>query len=169
MSSTLENTTLRGATQIVGTLNVPAGSITADDIATGADIPTSKTVHRHVLQYSQAGGASVADATVPIHIARGTTGTLIAVEVAILTAAIGDSTVTVDLQKSTGGGAFASMLTAVVEIDSSTVVRTAGAATLDSTSFTDGDILELIINATAGTGTLPQGLIVTVTLDETPA
>lgn len=169
MSATLENTTLRGSTNIVGTLNVPAGSITAAGIAAGANIETTKTVHRHAVNYSQASGASVASATVPIYIARGTTVTLQAIEVAILVAAAGAATVTIDLQKSTGGGAFATVLTGTIDIDSSTTVRTAVVGTLNTTGGTDGDIWQLVITATAGGGTLPQGLIVTLTLDETPA
>jgi hypothetical protein len=168
MSANLVDATIRNLV-VTGTLALPAGSLTNSHIAAGADIATSKLVHRHVLNYHQASGAAMADATVPLFIGRYTTGLLVAVEAAILVAAVGDSTVTIDLQKSTGGGAFATVLTATIDIDSTTVVRTVLAGTLDSTSFTAGDIYQLVIDATAGTGTLPQGLNVTVTIDETAA
>jgi len=169
MSNVLQDTTLRGVTNIAGTLAVPTGSITAQQIAAGANIETSKTIHRHVISYGQANGSAMADATVPIHIVRGTTDSIIAVEVAIMTAAVGDSTVTVDLQRSTAAGAFATALTGVVTLDSDTVVRTAEAGTLTASTLADGDILSIVVDATVGTGTLPQGLIVTVTIDETAA
>lgn len=169
MSGTLENTTLRGTTNIVGTLNVPAGSITNAGILSGTNVDASKLVHRHAINYFQASGSSVASATVPIFIARGTTVTLQAIEAAILVAAAGAATVTIDLQKSTGAGAFATVLSSVITLNSSTVVRTATAGTINTASGTDGDIWQLVITATAGGGTLPQGLIVTLNLDETPA
>jgi len=165
----LTNTTLRGTTNIVGTFSAPAGSVTAAMIAAGANIETSKTVHRHVLNYSQANGASMASATVPIHIVRGTTDAIVSIEVAIMTAAVGNSTVTVDLHRSTAAGAFATALSSVITIDVDTVVRTAEAGTLAATTLADGDVLAIVVIATAGTGTLPQGLIVTVTVDETAA
>lgn len=169
MSAVLENATLRGTTVMTGPVTLPSGTVSASTIAAGANVETSKLVHRHSLNYNQASGASVATATVPVFIARGTTITIRAIEAAILVAAAGAATVTVDLQKSTGGGAFASVLSSTIDFDSASVVRTVTAGTLSATSATDGDILQLVVTATAGGGTLPQGLIVTLTLDETPA
>lgn len=169
MATILEDTTLRGSTKIVGTLSTPAGSIGNADIEAGADIAASKVVHRTPLQYAQAGGSAVADADVMLHIARGTTGTIVALEVAVETAAVGDSTVDVDLLKGSAGSAFATVLSSVVQVTSGTAVRTPVAGTLSVTSFADGDILKLSVDATVGTGTLPQGLVVSVWIDETPA
>jgi hypothetical protein len=167
MSNQIQDLTVRNLV-VTGNLTLPKNSIDGDIIKDGAGIGAAKIVHRRSLDYQQANGAAIADATVPVVIARGTTGTIIAIEVAILTAAAGDSTVTIDLQKSTGGGAFASVLSAPIAINSSTVVRTPVVGVLSATSFTDGDVLLLVVDATVGTGTLPQGLIVTATVDETP-
>lgn len=169
MSNTLLDTVLRGTTQILGSLVLPSGSVGATNIAAGANIETSKLVHRHALSISQANGTAVADAEYPLHIFRGTTGTIVAIEVAIETAAAGAATVDIDLELGNAGSAFASVLSAAIQLDNATVIRTPVAGTVSSTSAADGDILKVTVDATAGGGTLPQGLIVTLTLDETPA
>lgn len=168
MSNRLLNTTLRGSTDIVGQLSLPNGSITNASVASGADIDADKIVHRQALSYYQADGSSVTAAEVPIHVARGTTGTIVAIDVAIMTAASGDAEVDVDLKKGSSGSSFSSVLTGVITVDSGTSVRDPEAGTLDTTSFTEGDILMLDINVDAGSGSLPQGMVVTVTIDETP-
>lgn len=168
MSNTLSDIILRGATQVLDTLRMPAGSVSNQEVAAGADIAASKLVHRHVLGYHQADGSAVAAADVPLHVVRGTTGSIIALEAAIATAAAGDAEVTIDLQRSTGGGAFATVLTEPITLTSETAVRTAVAATIDSDTLVDGDVLLLAIAVDAGTGDLPEGLVVTATLDETP-
>jgi len=145
---------------VVGSSSLPAGSVTAANIAAGANMETSKLVHRHVLNFQQAEGASMADATVPIFIARATTLTIVAIEIAVTgAAAVGDSTVTVDLKLGNAGGAFTTALSGVITIDNATALRTPVAGTLITTSGADGNILQLVIDATVGTGTLPQGLI----------
>lgn len=167
MSNTLIDLTVRNLV-VLGGLVLPKKSLLDDHVADGAAIDAAKLVHRRSLDYRQADGAAVASQTLPLVIVRGTTGTLIALEAAVLTAATGDATVSIDLQQSTGGGAFASVLNAPVVIDASTAVRTAVAGVLSTTALADGDLLQLVVTANAGTGTLPQGLIVTVTLDESP-
>lgn len=91
-----------------------------------------------------------------------------AIEVAIETAAIGDSTVTVDLQKGNTSSAFATVLSSPISIDESTAVRTPTSSLPNTASIADGDILKLVVDAAAGTGTLPQGIIITVVINEDP-
>jgi hypothetical protein len=169
MSNTLSDTTLKGKTTVVGQFAAPSGSITNANIATAAGIAASKVVHRFPLNYAQADGASVADATVTLYVAAAA-GEVKSVEVGLGgAAAAGDSTVDVDILKSTGGGAFASMLSAAITVDSSTVIRTAEVGVVSSGSYADGDILRVDVDATVGTGTLPQGIVVTVICEENPA
>ena len=76
---------------------------------------------------------------------------------------------TVDLKKSSGGGAFASVLTAALVINSATAVRTAVAAVLDAAKddYAAGDVFEVVVSV-SGTGTQAQGLVVTVFFEERP-
>lgn len=136
---------------------IASGIISADrmrDMRRSADVELAAT------------GANIAAVTKLVHIVRGGTGSVVGFEVAITGAATGDRTATVDLQKSTGGGAFASILTSVITIDASTVILTATAATIATPALTDGDILQVVVALGGSAGTQPQGLIATTTFDE---
>jgi len=154
-----------GAVTFGSSVSLAAGSVADAQVSASAAIAATKIVHQFPLTHQQATGSAVADQTVQLHMANGA-GTLVALKASVDTAAVGDSTVTVDLQKSTAGGAFATVLTAVVTVNSSTVVRTVSSGTFASTSYVAGDIFRLVIDATAGTGTLPQGLCVTAFVRE---
>ena len=80
-----------------------------------------------------------------------------------------DRTVNVDLQKSTSGGAFASITTTDIEIDDSTTIRTAVASTLSNTSLSDGDILRAVVTVAGSADAQATGLMITLTLREDPA
>ncbi len=168
MSNTLQNTTLRGSTVITGSLRVPDESIPNTAIPAGADIEDSKLRHRYVFVHSQEDGSAVADAEQLLHIERAT-GSVIAIEAVIETAAAGDAEVEIDLEKGNAGSAFASILTSPITITNSTAVRTVVTGTVDTQALADNDVLKLTVDATAGGGTLPQGLLVVVTIMERAA
>jgi hypothetical protein len=107
--------------------------------------------------------------TQDIHIVRGATGTLLAIQAAICgTIATGaDRTVTVDLQKSTGAGAYATVLSSTVGFTNVSVLRTAVSGVLSGTSVIVADILRLIVTVAGAAGAQALGLVVTVTMEET--
>ena len=74
-----------------------------------------------------------------------------------------DSTVTVDVKKN-----GVSVLTAVITLDSANTARIAEDGTLDSGEVTLAvdDLLEIVIVATVGTGTLATGPFVDVVVEE---
>src|SRR5947209_8741682 len=95
------------------TLVHPDGSITDAHIAAGANIAATKLEHQHSNHHYQAPGSAIVAATQDVHIVAGVTGTIVGMQAAI-TGALADDvsrTVTVQLHKSTAGGAFASVLT----------------------------------------------------------
>lgn len=144
----------------------PAGSIPKAAIPAAAGIEASKLVrHQSIDVELCAPGSNIAAITKLIHIARAA-GTLMSFEVAITGAMTGDRTVTIDLQRSTAGGAFATVLTATLGLSSSTVVRTATAATILTTAVADGDIYQIVVTVGGSTGTQPQGLIATLHLEQ---
>jgi hypothetical protein len=168
MSNVLSDATLRGQTRITGTLAVPAGSFRDADIAPGAGIAADKSVHQFPLIYSQANGASVASATVPLHIARNA-AVVESVQVATTgAAAIGDAEVDIDIHKGNQATAYASILTAEVTIDSAVALRQVVSGSIATAAVAAGDSLLVVVVATPGTGTLPQGLIVRVVISENP-
>lgn len=147
-------------------VNLPAGVVGNTEVESSADIAASKLEHQHALNYAQATGSNIASATVDLHI-LGDTGTVEAFE-AVLTgvAAGGDRTVTVDLHKSTGGAAFATILSGTISFSSSDSLRVIKAGTLSSSTLVDGDILRLVVTVAGSSGTQPQGLLVTTTIRE---
>lgn len=152
-----------------GTFTPPAGCITNAAIVAAAGIEATKVVHRHFKHVYQSPGSAIVAQTVDVHIARAS-GTLKAIEAAITGALADDAsrTVTIDLQKSTGGAAFASVLTATFAFSSSDTIRTLKSGTLNTTAFVDGDILRVVVTVAGGSGNQAQGLVVAVNFEENP-
>ncbi len=170
----MAQTRLEGDLYVTGSISgasftPPASSITNASIAAAAGIDRTKVVHQLQLPYAQAPGSDIATATLDLYIARAA-GTVVSFEAAITgLAASGDRSVTVDLHKSTGGGAFATVLSAPIALDIGNTIRVLEAATVGSAAYVDGDLFRIIVTQVAGTtGTRPQGLIVTTTLGENP-
>jgi len=140
---------------------LPAGTVTNASIAALADIDYSKTQHAFPLVLSQANGSAVATETRMVHVAR-CAGALLSVEAVVTTAATGNATVTIDVQKSTGAAAFTELLDTVITLNSGVAAFTPEAGVVSGTNtYADGDILEFIVTATVGTGALPEGMGVT--------
>lgn len=170
-------------TRIPGDLNVagsltcaqfsaPAGSIDNADIAAGAAgnyIGAQKVQHQIVLDYVQAGGADIAAATGYLTILHGATARITSIKAVLLDVIpSGDKTATIDLQRSTAGGAFATVLSSTFTLDSTNVIRTPEAGTINASldNIVTGDVLQVVVTIGGSTGTAPRGLLVTVVVDE---
>jgi hypothetical protein len=141
----------------------PDGCIDDDAIEAAANVAYTK--HQHMLDwnyYQVAGGAIVA-ASPELFIARAVGG-LISIEAAITgTIATGaDRTVTIDLHKSTGAAAFATVLSGTIVLDNTSVLRTLEAGTISDDDFVDGDLYRLVVTVAGAAGNQALGLIVTV-------
>ncbi len=147
---------------------MPAGAIGNSEIEAGAAIAATKVIHQFPLSHTQNDGSDVTTQTEVIHIAYGD-GTVIAVEAACDQAPDGDETITINLLKSTGGGAFATMLTGAIVLDSGNTDRVLEAGVVSgSNTYSDGDLLEITVVDGVGSGNQGQGLCVTVWLREEP-
>lgn len=148
------------------TFNPPNSCITDAAVLAGANIQATKLEHLNPLTYQQSPGSAVVAATQLLKIIRAP-GTISAIDVITTTAATGaDRTVTVDLQKSTGGGAFATVLSAVVTLNNTSVAKTVYSGSISSASVVAGDILQLVVAVAGAAGAQAQGLQVTVTEKE---
>lgn len=148
--------------------NPPSGCIDDDAIEAAAEIGATKVVHQFPVTYQQPIASAVVAATAYLHIARGD-GTIASLEAAVDTVATGaDRTVTIDLKKSTAGGAFASVLTGTLVHNDASTSRTATAATVNTTSYVDGDIFQLTVAVAGAAGNQALGLVVTLNLQESP-
>lgn len=153
---------------IATSLPVPSGTITNSMVAGSADIDATKLEHQHSLTYSQVTGTAVVSETKDVMIVRGATGTLVQME-ACITGAIAtgaDRTVTVDLHKSTGAGAFATVLSSTIVFSNTDALRTLEQAAFSSTALVDGDILRVVVTVAGAAGAQAQGLVVTLTVRE---
>jgi hypothetical protein len=158
-----------GSTSFGGPVNLGPGVINDANVNLGAAIQAAKVIHRLVAHYAQDPGSNVAAETKDLHIVNGTTGTVINLWAALTgILAAGAYACAVDLQKSTGGGAFASILSAPLALNSTNTIRVATAATITTAGLVKGDILRIVVTISGGSGTQPQGLAVTIDIEETP-
>lgn len=147
---------------------LPAGTVTDAMVNGAADVAATKLEHQHSLTYSQPSGSAVVAETKGVFICRGLTGTIVQFEAAIIgTIATGaDRTVTLDLQKSTGAGAFATVLSATIVLTNVSVLRTLTTAALSITTLADGDILQVVCTVAGAAGAQALGVVATATVRE---
>lgn len=153
-------------------IGLPANTVRNASVAADAAIEATKIENRHFLHYAQAPGTAIVAATLDLHVVKGGTGQVLSVEGAI-TGAIAtgaDREVHIDIQKSTGAAAFATILSDTLDLSiaSGPALRTAydGGVTIDSGDLVDGDILRVVITVAGAAGAQAQGLIVTIGLKE---
>jgi len=151
------------------TATLPSSCVSNSNVASDAAIASTKVVHRKQAGYSTAAASDPATITVPLMIAR-YAGSIDSFDVGPMSqAGTGDRSVAVDLQKSTGGGAFATVLSGAITINASDAIRSVSAGTISDSALAAGDILQLVITVTAGTtGNYPRGILSTVNYSENP-
>ena len=164
---------MTGEITFSGTVNLPANTVTSESISSSVPIDASKLVGSWREQRQMfAPGTEIVAVTELLGITSGATGEVVGIEAAITTQATGaDRTVTVDLEKSTSGGAFATVMTTTVDITNATVIRTAVAGVVDATKIdlVDGDILQLVVTVAGAASAQAAGLIVSVHMRDDPA
>lgn len=143
-------------------LDIPSNTIVDEDVSASADIAAEKLEHYHQKTYGQANTAA-ADETRMIHVAMAA-GEVLAFEAGSIAKAVGDATCTVDLKKN-----GSSILSAVITLDSANMNRVTEAATIASAAYVDGDVFEVVIDGTIGTGTLPTGVFCSAKFQEKAA
>lgn len=146
------------------------GGWTDNDIVSNANIQATKLVARRRISLELFGPAvTITALTKLLHILR-QSATLVHVEAIQTVQATGaDRTVTVDIQKSTGAGAFSTIMSGTIGFTNSSPIRTPVAGTFSSASLVDGDILQAVVTVAGAAGAQAQGLLLTLTLDEYPA
>lgn len=167
------NVTVNGSIVCHSLTTSQGNGFTDDDIAAGADINHNKLEHRHAIVVSQAGtvGAGLAHQdTYYLRIMRAT-GTVLSIEAMITeTVATGaDRTVTLDLKKSTSGGAFASILSSTIVFNNASTIRTLSVGAISDDDLIDGDVLALTVAVAGTAGNQAEGLVVQIEVHEDAA
>jgi hypothetical protein len=139
--------------QFQGPANVPSASV---EVLKGALGPT-----RGQFNAGQVGNLTAA--TIPLGIAS-RPGVVKRASLSVTAAAVGGATGTVDIKKN-----GTTILTGTISIDNTLAARTELAGTLSGTpTVQPGDVLEAVVTANVGGGTLPTGLAVSVAVDFLP-
>ena len=149
---------IRGAL-VAESFTAPAQSVSGDAVKTGANVPADKLESRIYTSHAQPNSAATSE-TRPLFVAR-RPGTVNSVLAGSIAKAIGDSTVTVDVKKN-----GTTILSSVITLDSANTARVGEAGTISVPAFVAGDWFEVVITATIGTGTLPQGVFVQCEMDQ---
>lgn len=143
------------------TASLPSSSITNSNVVAGAGISASKLQHQHQHVYAQEGTNASASARQILHVVVGATGTVESIKATLTTACIGAATITVDLKKN-----GTTILSAVISFSSSDAAFTLKAGTISTPAVVVGDVLEIVVVATAGGGTLGKGIAAVLKIRE---
>lgn len=150
--STIEGDLRVRGTFVADTMTLPNNSVGSDQVTSSSPINADKVIHQYAPCWSQPNTTATAETRV-IHVARGP-GTIEAFRAGSIAKCVGDSTVTVDLKKN-----GTTVLSAVITLDSGNTNRVVEAGTLSgSPTVVAGDVLEVVIAISAGTGTLATGV-----------
>lgn len=141
-------------------ITMPVGSVPATAIPAAANVEASKLEQQLRPPYRQGSAATAADAREVIHVAKGD-GSLFDLKAGLVDANVGDSEVDVDLLKN-----GVSILTAPITLDSGDADYALVAAAIATAAYVAGDVFEISVDATVGTGTLGKGLFAVPTFRE---
>ncbi len=153
--------TLFVQTLTCGAFTPPPGCITDNAIQAGADIDTSKLMHRFQPVYCQPVAATVSAETKIVHVVYGSTATLNTVEVGLVTANIGAATITVDVYVN-----GSSILVTPLTITNSLTAYTITTCDISNQNLVMNNVLEVVVTASASGGTIGKGLFVCPQIDE---
>ena len=168
-TSIQENVNFYGITTFANSMVLSAGCVSDANVNVAAAIDADKLQHRHPLDAELIASASAVTAITKLLHISAVTGTVMGLKAAVMTAATGaDRTVTVDLQKSTGGAAFATVLTTAVILNNASVARVAQNAVVNATliSLVAGDILQVVVTVAGSANDQAKGLVISAVIDE---
>lgn len=165
------NVAITGDLNARGTLVVASGNHASSRFDSNGRRVAEYVEHEHLIHYSTAADTTTVAAITKTLATISKVGEVVDVIVFPVTAPTGgDLAYTVDIKKSTGAGVFASILSSVVTVNSSSVDRTAQTATLSGTpALAAGDALQIVIATSGSTGTQGAGVVVTIRIRMNPA
>ena len=146
------------------TLQLPPNSIRDQEISSDTVLEASKRGHRHTISLRQ---QTIADVSAPVHVFRAA-GTLIGIEATCGTAPTGDREVSIELHKGNAADAFASILAHPILFDADHNDYEVCRAPIAEYSADINDVLQVVVDISGSTGTVPTDLVVTVTWEESP-
>jgi hypothetical protein len=155
-----EGMNCRGPARFMGAMAIPAGTVGDTECGIANPITATKLQHQYEKHGGQAQGATIVTRTEAAHVAYAA-GTVVGLQ-AMMTgvANAGAATVTVDVKKN-----GTSILSALASFGTD-AIRTLKTGTVSTPTYSAGDLLEIVTTATAGGGTVGQGLAWSLILRE---
>jgi hypothetical protein len=158
---TVEPWEFAGGASFPGGATFPNGSVDDASVAVGAAIDEAKVNHRKQAIYTTGAAVEAAAATQVVYCAYRSCTVLGVKGVAVTAAAGGDKKATIDVKKSTAGGAFASILTAAFDLPNGGTDLVPVDGTLSGTpTLVADDLLEVVVTVSGSTGTQNEGVSV---------
>lgn len=145
-----------------GGVDITDGSLGDAALSAVSPAGVAKTRHQYIQRLSQVGGTAASAETRVVHVAK-SAGNATGFKAGSIAAAVGDSTVTVDLRKN-----GTTVLSAVITLDNTNSAYTPEAGSINTAAYSAGDVFTVVIAVSAGTGTLPQGVYGVASFDELP-
>ena len=147
-----ETVTVNGPLVCRGGVTLPANVIGNNQFSSTSPLEVEKMVHQYYPRDGQPHGTAAVAVRKVLHIARAA-GVLLEFIVQPVVAAVGDSTVTVDLYKN-----GSSILTGTITINNGKAAFSITSGTFSATPYVVNDTFEVVQTISAGSGTLPQGM-----------
>lgn len=142
-------------------MTIPSGSVTNAAVQSLAGIQAEKLENQNKIVLSQGSATTAAAETKPVFVITGATADIVSIKAGSVVANIGDSVCTVDLKKN-----GTTVLSAPITLDNGDAAYALVAGTVSSASLVQDDVVEIVVTATIGTGTLATGLFAVVVLHE---
>lgn len=159
---------IQGTLSVGVGVNLPTGSVTNEEIAASAGIEASKLqTHFRFKDELFAAATTVAAVSKYVFTAHAA-GSLLGVE-AVITGAIAtgaDRIVSIDLKKSTAGGAFASVLSGVFGFTNSSTLLVPVSGTIVTPNYIAGDTFEIVVTVAGSASAQATGLGITIATAE---
>jgi hypothetical protein len=141
-------------------VGLPATCVGDTQMNASDPVGSDKLQHQYIEPFAQAHGVAAVSERRAIHVARGA-GTLTAFRAGLTVANVGAATVTVDLRRN-----GTTILTSVITLNSGTAAFAKVDGVISSATVAAGDVFEVVTVATAGGGTLGQGVFATLIIRE---
>lgn len=139
----------------------PAGCVADAAVQAGAGIQATKLQHQYQPCFSQDSNVNAAAETKAIYTVQGATATIVGFAAGAIVPLTGNDTCTVDVRKN-----GVTILTAAVALASTDAARALKASSLATTTAVAGDVFEVVVTPTHNTGTLPQGVLARLVIQE---
>lgn len=146
------------------TLQLPPNSIRDQEVSAATLIDATKRDHRHTISVRQ---GTIADVSAVVHHFKAA-GNVIAIEATCGTAPGGNREVSIDLKRGNAADDFASALVHPILFDADHNDCEVCRAPVSEFACAIGDVLQVVIDISGSSGTVPTDLVVTITWEESP-